>query len=99
MSVYRFPRLFSFALTTAVTLRRGRPLELVLTWLLDGSPSRSPTVAGCAAGSAVDGIAPCLSSAVDQQIASAEFPLLLSGNPQRRLPGAGTSSFGSPQIP
>ena len=82
MPVYRFPRLFSFALTAAVTLRRGGPLELVLTW---GSPSRSPTVAGCAGDSAVDRIAPCLSSAADQQIASAEFPLLLSGNPQRRL--------------
>ena len=32
MPVYRFPRLFSFALTAAVTLRRGGPLELVLTW-------------------------------------------------------------------
>jgi hypothetical protein len=81
ISVYRFSRLFSFALTAAVTLRRGGPLELVLIWLLDGSPSRSPTVAGCAGGSAVDGIAPCLFSAADQQIASAEFPLLLSGNP------------------
>jgi hypothetical protein len=39
------------------------------------------TVAGCAGGSAVDGIARCLSSAADQQIASAEFPLLLRAIP------------------